>query len=44
LAREVEALSKGGSAQKAYLRALEYLQLYPTGRRLRAVQLYGGLE
>ena len=44
LAREVEALSKGGNAQKAYLRAQEYLKTYPNGRRARAVQLYGGLE
>ena len=44
LAREVEALSKGGNAQKAYLRAQEYLKTYPEGRRARAVQLYGGLE
>jgi transmembrane sensor len=44
LAREVEALSKGGNAQKAYVRAREYLQQYPNGRRLRAVQLYGGVE
>jgi transmembrane sensor len=43
LAREVEALSKGGNAQKAYLRAQEYLRQYPNGRRLRAVQLYGGI-
>jgi transmembrane sensor len=44
LAREVEALSKGGNAQKAYLRASEYMHAYPNGRRLRAVQLYGGME
>lgn len=44
LAREVEALSKGGNAEKAYLRAREYMQAYPSGRRLRAVQLYGGLD
>ena len=44
LAREVEALSKGGNSQKAYLRAQEYLKAYPDGRRARAVQLYGGLE
>jgi transmembrane sensor len=44
LAREVEALSKGGNAQKAYARAQEYLRRYPNGQRLRAVQLYGGLE
>jgi len=44
LAREVEALSKGGNAQKAYQRAQEYLRRYPSGQRVRAVQLYGGLE
>lgn len=44
LAREVEALSKAGNARKAYVRAQEYLRRYPGGRRLRAVQLYGGLE
>jgi transmembrane sensor len=44
LAREVEALSKGGNAQKAHERAQEYLQRYPKGQRLRAVLLYGGLE
>jgi transmembrane sensor len=44
LAREVEALSKGGNAQKAYVRAQEYLKKYPNGRRSRAVQLYGGVE
>jgi transmembrane sensor len=44
LAREVEALSKGGNAQKAYVRAQDYLKRYPNGRRLRAVQLYGGIE
>ena len=44
LAREVEALSKGGNAEKAYVRAREYIQAYPNGRRLRAVQLYGGIN
>lgn len=44
LAREVEALSKGGNAQKANVRASEYVRAYPNGRRLRAVQLYGGME
>jgi transmembrane sensor len=44
LAREVEALSKGGNAQKAYQRAQDYLERYPDGRRVRAVQLYGGME
>jgi transmembrane sensor len=44
LAREVEALSKGGNARKAYQRAQEYLERYPNGSRVRAVQLYGGME
>jgi transmembrane sensor len=44
LAREVEALSKGGNAEKAYVRAQEYLRAYPNGRRVRAVQLYGGID
>ncbi len=44
LAREVEALSKAGNAHEAYLRARAYVQSYPNGRRLHAVQLYGGLS
>jgi transmembrane sensor len=44
LAREVEALSKGGNAQKASIRAQEYLERYPNGRRVRAVQLYGSMK
>lgn len=44
LAREVEALSKAGNAHEAYLRAQEYAQAYPAGRRLHAVRLYGGLD
>jgi transmembrane sensor len=44
LAREVEAWSKAGNSHEAYQRAQQYVQLYPTGRRLRAVRLYGGLE
>ncbi|HKU44792.1 MAG TPA: FecR family protein [Polyangiales bacterium] len=44
LAREVEAWSKAGNSHEAYQRAQLYVQLYPTGRRLRAVRLYGGLE
>jgi transmembrane sensor len=44
LAREVEALSKGGNAHKAYQRGQEYLERYPNGRRVRAVQLYAGME
>ncbi len=44
LAREVEALSRAGAASVARRRALEYLDRYPTGRRRRAVQRYGGVE
>jgi transmembrane sensor len=44
LAREVEAWSKGGHPQEAYDRARLYVSSYPEGRRLRAVQLYGGLR
>ena len=44
LAREVEALSKGGDAAGAYKRAQQYLRRYPKGRRVRAVQLYGGID
>lgn len=44
LAREVEAWSKAGNSHQAYERAQLYVQLYPSGRRLRAVRLYGGLE
>jgi transmembrane sensor len=43
LAREVEAWSKAGHSNEAYARAQLYIQLYPSGRRLRAVRLYGGL-
>lgn len=44
LAREVEAWSKAGNSHEAYERAQLYVQLYPSGRRLRAVKLYGGLD
>ena len=40
----MQALSKGGNVQKAYVRAQEYLERYPNGRRVRAVQLYGGIK
>ena len=43
LAREVEALSKAGRPDDAYRAARQYVDTYPKGRRLRAVQLYGGL-
>jgi transmembrane sensor len=44
LAREVEAWSKAGHPEEAYQRARTYVTKYPEGRRLRAVQLYGGLS
>jgi transmembrane sensor len=44
LAREVEAWSKAGHPDEAYQRARQYVTSYPQGRRLRAVQLYGGLS
>jgi transmembrane sensor len=44
LAREVEAWSKAGHPHEAYERARLYVANYPQGRRLRAVQLYGGLR
>jgi transmembrane sensor len=44
LAREVEAWSKAGHPQEAFERARHYVEKYPSGRRLRAVQLYGGLR
>jgi transmembrane sensor len=44
LAREVEAWSKAGKSHEAYQRAQLYVQQYPTGRRLRAVRLHGGLD
>jgi transmembrane sensor len=44
LAREVEAWSKAGHPHEAYERAHQYVDSYPEGRRLHAVQLYGGLR
>jgi transmembrane sensor len=44
LAREVEALSKAGNTREANERAQQYVRAYPSGRRLHAVRLYGGLE
>jgi transmembrane sensor len=44
LAREVEAWSKAGRLQEAYKRACLYVVTYPSGRRLHAVQVYGGLR
>lgn len=44
LAREVEALSKSGDSAKASEQAQEYLHAYPSGRRMKSVKLYGGLD
>ncbi|HEY0480002.1 MAG TPA: FecR domain-containing protein [Kofleriaceae bacterium] len=44
LAREVEAWSRAGEAELARTRALGYAERYPTGRRVRAVRRFGGLE
>jgi transmembrane sensor len=43
LAREVEAWSRAGDTETAHAGALTYTQLYPQGRRLRAVRLFGAL-
>jgi transmembrane sensor len=44
LAREVESWSRAGEAGLARERALEYLKLYPNGRRAGAVRRLGGVE
>jgi tetratricopeptide (TPR) repeat protein len=43
LAREVEAWSRAGESARAHASALEYLRLYPNGRRLSAVKDLGGI-
>ena len=43
LAREVESWSRAGEASLAHQRATEYVDRYPTGRRLAAVRRLGGL-
>lgn len=44
LAREVESWSKAGHAKEAYDRSRLFMERYPDSRRLRVVQLYGGIE
>jgi transmembrane sensor len=44
LAREVESWSRAGESGLARQRALDYLRLYPGGRREKAVRYHGGLE
>jgi hypothetical protein len=43
LAREVEAWSRAGESARAHASALEYVRLYPQGRRLAAVRDLGGI-
>lgn len=43
LARQVEAAHRAGDAPRARTLAREYLDRYPSGRRLHAVQRFGGL-
>ena len=44
LAREVESWAGAGDTNQAHERALEYVRLYPQGRRLSAVRRLGGLD
>ena len=44
LAREVEAWSRCGELSTARAKAMQYVQHYPNGRRVRAVRRFGGLE
>jgi len=44
LAREVESWSRAGEARLARERALQYVNRYPAGRRLKAVRHHGGLD
>jgi hypothetical protein len=44
LAREVEAWHMAGESDLARQTALEYTERYPSGRRVRAVRRFGGLD
>lgn len=44
LAREVEGWAGAGDDERAHARALEYVKLYPHGRRISAVRRLGGLD
>jgi transmembrane sensor len=44
LAREVESWAGAGDDERAHARALEYVKLYPHGRRIAAVRRLGGLD
>jgi transmembrane sensor len=43
LAREIEALSRAADTSLAQERAQTYLKKYPSGSKVRAVRMYGGL-
>jgi transmembrane sensor len=43
LARQVEAAHRAGDSPRARSLAREYMERYPSGRRLHAVQRFGGL-
>lgn len=44
LAREVESWSRAGEPSLARERARQYIERYPSGRRLKAVRYHGGLD
>jgi transmembrane sensor len=44
LARQIEAASRAGDAARAAALASEYLEHYPTGRRVHAVRRFGNLS
>jgi transmembrane sensor len=44
LAREAEAWSRAGNADRAKAAALRYLKSYPKGHRLDAIKRFGGIE
>jgi transmembrane sensor len=44
IAREVEALSRGGDATAARQLAKQYVEQFPAGRKLKSVRRFGGIE
>ena len=44
IAREVEALSRAGESLAAKQLAQHYLEQFPTGRKLKSVRRFGGIE
>ena len=43
-ARQVEALSRAGDSSAALQLAEDYVRRFPSGRKLRSVQRFGGLK